>query len=246
MSLPNRPAHRSLGSESGFTLVELLVAMVAALTVTGALMGFLITTIDQQNSISSQTFTTREGEVGLSQFVRDFRDAQSNPVAVSATFPLGNRTPVVITYTSGATAGFTASFYTAPAGGCDGTTGASGSPCYSVSWSCTAGATCTRTCTSPTAALVSGPCKSSSPPAVLEARGVVSAAIKPLDSTGATIATAAGGVPPGTSPSYSFPSYVSLALTLSTISQSDTGATHAARGSSSTVLEQGVNLRNWS
>ncbi|MEA2370388.1 MAG: hypothetical protein QOH12_782 [Solirubrobacteraceae bacterium] len=246
MSLPNDPAHRSRGSESGFTLVEMLVAMVAALTITGALMGFLLTTVDQQNSISSQTYTTRSAEVGLSQFVRDFRDAQSNPVAVSATWPLGNRTPVVITYTSGATAGFTASFYTAPAGGCDGTTGATGSPCYAMSWSCTAGGSCTRTCTSPTAALASGPCKSSSPPTVIEAAGVSSAAIKPLDSSGNTIATAVSGVPPGTSPAFSFPSYVSLTLTLTTISQSDTGATHTLRGSSSTVLEQGVNLRNWS
>jgi prepilin-type N-terminal cleavage/methylation domain-containing protein len=240
--MPSHPTHCTRASEDGFTLVELLVAMVAALTLAGALMAFLITTVDQQNDVSSQTYTTRQGEIGMSQFVRDVRDAQSNPVAVSATWPLGNRTPIVITYTGGATAGFTANFYTAPAGGCDGTTGAGGSPCFAVSWSCTAGGTCARTCTSPTAALASGPCKVSSPPAVLEVSGVTSAAITPLDSNSNTIGTAVSGVPPGSS----FPSYVSLILTLKTISQSDSGQTYTLRGSSPVVLEQGVNLRNWS
>jgi type II secretory pathway pseudopilin PulG len=244
--MPSHPAHHPPASEAGFTLIELLVAMVAALALSGALMAFLITTIDQQNAVSSQTYTTRQGEIGMSQFVRDLRDAQSNPVAVNATWPLGNRTPVVITYTMGVAAGFTANLYTAPAGGCDGTTGASGSPCFAVSWSCTAGGSCKRTCTAPTAALASGPCKVSSPPAVLEITGVTSAAITPLDSSSNTIGTAAGGIPPGASGSFSFPSYVSVVLTLKTISQSDSGQAYTLRGSSPVVLQQGVNLRNWS
>lgn len=245
-------------ADDGFTLIELLVAMVASLVIAGTLMTFLIFTIDQQNAVSSQGFTTRQAETGLAQLQEDLRAAENNPVAVSATWPLGNRTPVVITYTTGATAQFTASFYTAPTGGCDGTTGASGLPCNQVTWSCTAAAgavpgACTRTCVAPTAALAAGQCTVAGADHAVEISGLSSATITPCITGGATTAckatgtaipTAVSGTPPGSPPS--FPSFVNLSFSLETISQSDTGGTHTVPGSSLVPLEGGVNLRNWS
>jgi type II secretory pathway pseudopilin PulG len=247
--MPKLPANTPLRSEDGFTLVEVLVATIAALVLAGALMTFLITTIDQQNAVSSQSVATRQGEVGLAQFVRDFRDAENNPVATSGTYPLANRTPVVITYTTGSAAGFSASFYTAPAGGCD---GSSTSRCDQVTWSCTAASggvpgSCTRTCTAPSAALAAGACAfGAAVHSEPEVTGLAAATITPTDASGNPITTAVSGIPPGMGPSY--PSYVGVSFSIETISQSDTGTppTHTVAGSSNVMLSGGVNLRNYS
>ncbi|HEY5195577.1 MAG TPA: prepilin-type N-terminal cleavage/methylation domain-containing protein [Solirubrobacteraceae bacterium] len=239
-SLHNHRSRPSLRSADGFTLIELLVAMAAGLVLAGGLMTFLIVSIDQQDGVSSRTFATRQAETGLALFTRDIREAQNN---ADSTATLGNDTPVVITYTTGVSAAFSASFYIAPAGGCSGAT-----TCDHLTWSCTAASggvpgSCTRTCVAPTAALASGSCTVAGNQQS-EVAGVSSATITPTGTTGNTIGTAISGTPPGSPPS--FPVYVAVNLAVEAISQNDPNAKVVVRGSGTAAVTTGVNLRAWS
>ncbi len=224
----------SLGEQAGFTLVELLVSMVAGLAVAGALMAFLVSSIRTSDGITSRAASLRQAENGFAQLTRDLREAQNLPdsAAVLANgVNVANDSPVVITYTTGATAHFTAKFYL-PDVATPTTVGAA------VTWSCTAksGSTygsCTRQQGGVTATEISG---------------ITSATITPTASDGTTIATATtiGGIatPPGSPPQY--PTFVGVALSVSPISQADAAGTTAVLGSAPVPLEAGVNLRSWS
>jgi prepilin-type N-terminal cleavage/methylation domain-containing protein len=231
---PTRDRLRSLGEQAGFTLVEVLVSMVAGLVVAGALMAFLISSIRTSDGIASRSASVRQAESGFAQLTRDLRAAQSLPNS-SATLANGvnvsNDSPVVITYTTGAAAHFTATFYLPNTA----TPSAVGT---AVTWSCTAqnGAVygkCTRQQGSATAT---------------EINGITSATITPTASSGSTIATATpnGGIatPPGTPSQY--PTFVAVTLKVVPISQTDATGTHGVAGAAAIPLEAGVNLRAWS
>jgi Tfp pilus assembly protein PilW len=119
---------RGLRGEAGFSLNELMLAMVLAVIVVGAPMTFIIVSLNQQNAVSSRSVAAREASVGLSQLTRDLREAQlvSNSAGV-------NSTPVSVTNVGGVA---TATFYLPNAGST-----AAGTQ---VVWTCTPGASCTR------------------------------------------------------------------------------------------------------
>jgi prepilin-type N-terminal cleavage/methylation domain-containing protein len=83
---------RRARDERGFTMVELLVAMVVALLVGGAGLTFMVVTFDQQNAISSRTAASRQAEQGLQQLVRDLRDAMPSPNSVTVSTSPSDKT----------------------------------------------------------------------------------------------------------------------------------------------------------
>ncbi len=124
-----RAIRRRLRGEAGFTLNELLIAMVLAVIVVGAPMTLIVVSINQQNAASSRTIAAREAQVGLSQLTRDLREAQYITDASGV-----DTTPVAITNSGGVA---TLSFYLSTAG----------SPTVAgsqVIWTCTPNANCTR------------------------------------------------------------------------------------------------------
>jgi Tfp pilus assembly protein PilW len=77
-------------NEAGFSMVELLVVMITAVVVVGGALAFIITSIDQENAVSSRTIAARNAEVALQQLSRDLRqamtvDAAGNPLHVNVT-----------------------------------------------------------------------------------------------------------------------------------------------------------------
>jgi hypothetical protein len=218
----------------------MLASMVAALVLAGALMTFLVSSVRTQNGISSRSVSVRQAEVGFAQLTRDLREAQNIPDAgktLTNGSLVNDDTPVVITYTTGSTAGFTATLYLPPTGGASPPTVGT-----KVTWSCTAASGSTYgSCTRQQGATT-----------LTEITGVTSATITPTASDGTTIATAAlsgpagnqQATPPGSPPQY--PSFVSVAVNVIPISQSDTTGTKAVPGSAATALQAGVNLRAWS
>ena len=152
---------RVIGAQHGFTLVELLIAMALALVVVVGPLVFLITSIRQQNVVSSRTFASRQAETGLEQLTRDLReamtqDASGNPLSVTVSNPTSATTAI--------------SFYIP--------TPNSSTVQQAITWTCpSAGASsvgkCTRAIGSVTATQIVG---------------VKSATFSPLDSSGATLA----------------------------------------------------------
>jgi len=128
-----------------------------------------------------------------------------------------NTTPVNVTYGGGSSS---VTFYLPVAG----STGKG----TQVTWTCTVKASCTRT--------VAGGS------AVTMLTGVESAAFTPLGSSGAQLESGAGAA---SSPSY--PSSISIALSVKQISQADRSQTQTVGTSASPILVQdGVDLRNYS
>lgn len=237
---PRRRLATGARDENGFTLVEMLASMVGALVLAGALMTFLVSSFRTQNGISSRSVSVRQAEVGFAQLTRDLREAQNLPDAgktLSNGSVVNDDTPVVITYTTGSAAAFTATFYLPPTGGASPPTAGT-----QVTWRCTASSGTTYgTCTRQVGAVTS-----------TEITGVTSATITPTASDGTTIATAtlagpAGSqqaTPPGSPAQY--PSFVSVAVNVIPISQNDATGTAAVPGATATALQAGVNLRAWS
>jgi prepilin-type N-terminal cleavage/methylation domain-containing protein len=197
-------------SEEGFTLVELVVAMGLALIVAVAAMAFLIITLTQQNAVASRAVAARQAEVVLQRMTRELRQAQAI-YGASGT----NTTPVNVVYGGGTSS---VSFWLPNAGST-----AAGTQ---VTWTCTAGVTCTRT---------------ASGSSVTELTGVNSATFLPIGTAGALLASDAGT---GGSPSY--PSTVQVALLVNVTSQLDSGQTHLAQGASQPItVRDGAALRNY-
>ena len=212
MKTPANRIARRLRAESGFTIVELLVAMVLGLIVTGAAMSFLIVTLDQSNSVTSRTIAQRQAEVMLARLTRELRQAQDITNATTGV----DTTPVNVTYGGGTSS---VSFYLPNAGST-----AAGT---AVTWTCTAGASCTRATSGGT---------------VTELSGVVSATFTPIGSTGATLVSGAGVA---STPSY--PSSVDISLSVQDTSQLDTAQTHVVRGvSNPIILQDGTALWSYS
>lgn len=201
-----------LRCERGLTLIELLVAMVLGLVIAGAAMGFLIVTIHQQNVVSSRAVAERQAEVVLQRLTREVRQAQN--IVSSSTG--GDTTPVNVTYGSGTSS---VSFYLPSSGST-----AAGTQ---VTWTCTAGGSCTRTTGTTT---------------VTELAGVSSAAFTPIGSGGTALASNAGT---GSTPSY--PVSIQIELQVKDISQLDTSQTHIVTGITNPItVQDGVALRDYS
>ncbi len=137
--------------EAGYTLIEMLMAMVVALVVVGGPLFFVSFSASQQNSVSSRTFAARQGAAMLSRLGRELSQAQFyvGPTGVAGAYT--DYTPVTISTTGTAGAySATADFY-APIQQ-DNVTGATGptGPTTTITqgthvvWTCTAGASCVR------------------------------------------------------------------------------------------------------
>jgi prepilin-type N-terminal cleavage/methylation domain-containing protein len=79
----SRPLVRG-ASESGFSLIELLVAMALSLVVGAAAITFMVFTFNEQNIVTSRTVATTQAAGGLEQLVRDLREAMTS-VTISTT-----------------------------------------------------------------------------------------------------------------------------------------------------------------
>jgi prepilin-type N-terminal cleavage/methylation domain-containing protein len=138
--------------QAGYTLVELLMAMVIALVVVGGPLIFVVFSVSQQNAVSSRTFASRQGAALISRFSRELANAQFYVGPTGSSGAYTDYTPVSIT-TTGTTGAYssTANFYTAIQQ--DGVTGATGptGPTTTLAqgthviWTCTAGGSCVRT-----------------------------------------------------------------------------------------------------
>jgi prepilin-type N-terminal cleavage/methylation domain-containing protein len=138
--------------EAGYTLIELLMAMVIALIVVGGPLIFVVFSVNQQDSVSSRTFASRQGAALMSRFGRELADAQFYVGPTGTTGAETDYTPVSIT-TTGTTGAYsaTANFYTSiEQDGVTGPTGPTG-PTTTIGqgthviWTCTAGGSCVRT-----------------------------------------------------------------------------------------------------
>ncbi len=81
-----------LTAQQGVTLVELLWYIILSLVVVVAPLYFIVTSIRQQNTVSSRTSAARQAESGLEQMVRDLRqamsqDASGNPLSITVSNP---------------------------------------------------------------------------------------------------------------------------------------------------------------
>lgn len=200
------------GDQRGFTLVELLIAMVLTLVIIGGPLTFMIVSANQSNASSSRSSAARAVESTAARLVRELREAQKIEDPVTGT----NLTPVTVTYGGGAAA---VQFYLPRAG--------STGPGTKVTWSCTAGGSCTRAVGGVAATMLSG---------------VTVAVFTPLDATtGATLPSGAGAANPP-----SFPSSVQVTLGAQVTSQLDPSQTHTAQGANNPIVVQdGVTLRNY-
>lgn len=225
-------------AEGGFTLVEMLVAMVVALLILGALESFIVLSLKQTNTTESQAVATQAAQGAMQQLTNDVRQAQNIPDAAAANSEV-NDAPVVISYTTGAAAGFSAKLYIPTSG--------STAQGTAVTWTCTAAAgaslgSCTRTVGAATRTEISG---------------VISATITPQSASGATLGSCVGdptgnaavlpacsGVVQTGSPNAVYPSNVQLSINVSTVSlnvrtQTVSGVSHGL------TLNDSVQLRNY-
>jgi prepilin-type N-terminal cleavage/methylation domain-containing protein len=159
-----RGRHRRLcaGAEQGFTLVELLIAMVLSLVVVGACSDFVSVSLRGANAASSRTVAARQAEVVLARLTRELRQAQYVRNTSGA-----DTTPVNVTYGNGSSS---VSFYLPNAG--------SSGKGTQITWSCTPNGSCTRT--------------AAGGKAVTELSGVESASFTPYGTSGAKLASGAG------------------------------------------------------
>ena len=148
-------------SESGFTLIELVIAMALTVVIAGAMLTFMITSLHQGNEISSHAAATGQAEQGLEQLVQDLRDAMAQNASGSA----------LSVQVSNPTSATTAISFDIPTPGADTTP-------QTDTWTCpSTGATTEGTCTR---SIAGGSARQ-------EIRGVVSATFAPLSSSGVAL-----------------------------------------------------------
>jgi Tfp pilus assembly protein PilW len=156
-----RQARELLGDQRGVTLVELLFYIGLSLVVIVAPLYFVITSINQQNNVSSRTSAARQAEAGLEQMTRDLRQAMSQDGS-------GNALSVTVSNPTSAT---TAISFDIP------TPGNVTSP-QAVTWTCpSTGASSVGTCTR----------KVGSGASEAEITGVSSVTFAPISSSGASM-----------------------------------------------------------
>jgi Tfp pilus assembly protein PilW len=209
----------AIADECGMTVIEVMVAAVVGLIVAGAAMAFLITSLDNQNTVASRASANRQAEAGLERMVSDLRQAMSQDASGNA---------LTATVATSAAAGTTSLVLDVP-NGTDYTT------YQQVTWTCPSGAqssanigTCYRKAgtTGVNQPLITG---------------VQSVSFVPVDSSGVahTLSTSADA-------SYADPASVAITLELQVVSQLDNSGSHLARGSSSLIpVSTTVDLRNF-
>jgi prepilin-type N-terminal cleavage/methylation domain-containing protein len=84
-ALGSRAGRSRLSDERGFSLIELLIAMVLSLVIGGAAMTFMIVSLREQNAVSSRASATRVAEVGLEKLARDLRQAMTSVTITAPT-----------------------------------------------------------------------------------------------------------------------------------------------------------------
>ncbi len=184
---------RILRDESGFTIVEVLVVCIISIIVVGIPLDLAVQSMVGQNRASSRGAATNRVEIGLSRLMQDLRHSV-HTTTISAT---------------GAT--LTVPVRSA-AGGSTPTT-------QTVTWTCTAGASCTRKVGGGTAFPV--------------IPYLVSAAFAPTSAAGATTT-------PQTDPAH-------VQVTISVLDSNETGIrTDAVKGMTNAItITDGVALRNF-
>jgi Tfp pilus assembly protein PilW len=180
--------------ESGFTLVELLVAMALAFAVLGGSFYLAAASFRNSNTIESRATTTDRVQRGLDLLVHDLEHA------TSATVTTTGATLVVPATTPGAAA-------------------VSPTPTTTVTWACTANASCTR--------------KVASGTAVPQITGLVSATLTPTYATGADPTA---------------PSYVNVQVQVRAVSEfagANAAGASPAGVTDTMVFDDGAALRNF-
>jgi Tfp pilus assembly protein PilW len=74
-TIPSRGRPRGIRSEAGYTLIELLVASAAAITLLGATLSLLESSQQVQARDTEWALTLEEGRAGLARMTRDIRQA---------------------------------------------------------------------------------------------------------------------------------------------------------------------------
>jgi prepilin-type N-terminal cleavage/methylation domain-containing protein len=203
---------RRLRAQNGFTLIEVLIAMGLGLIVMSAAMSFLIITLTQANQATSRTVAQRQAELMLARMIREVRQAQY----ISDSSTGADTTPVNVTYGGGTSS---VNFYLPNVG--------STSAGTQVTWTCSAGGSCTRAAGGTT---------------VTELTGVVSATFTPIGSSGTLLVSGAGAL---SAPSY--PASIDFTLSVQVTSQLDRGQTLSTVGvANPIILQDGTALRSYS
>jgi Tfp pilus assembly protein PilW len=193
-----RAATSRLRCERGVTLIELVTAMALAIVVIGAPLTFMIVTLRQHDNTVSRTDAARQAEVGLNQLTRDLRLAD----------PTQNN--IVLSWQSDGSGTATATFSIVLAGADQ-----------TVTWTCTANASCTR--------------KLGSGTAQVEIQNVVSTKFSPVSAAGAALTSPTATSTP--------PAYVGITMSVQPVSQDD--KSHAVRPngiSKALTMNTGVQL----
>jgi Tfp pilus assembly protein PilW len=74
---PSQGRRCRLSAEAGFSMIELLIASVAAVTVLGATLGLMVSGLNVQTRDSEWALALQEDRTGLARMVRDLRQATS-------------------------------------------------------------------------------------------------------------------------------------------------------------------------
>jgi type II secretory pathway pseudopilin PulG len=95
----NARVRARLACEGGWTLIELIWYIVLSLIVVVGPLYYMVTSIRQQNVVSSRAAATKQAETGLEQMVRDLRqamsqDASGNALSVTVSNPSSSTTAV--------------------------------------------------------------------------------------------------------------------------------------------------------
>lgn len=72
-----------LRSERGWTLIELLLAMVLGVVILGGITSFMIVSLNRETAISSLAEATTQAQSGLNQLTRDLSEAIGSPQTVT-------------------------------------------------------------------------------------------------------------------------------------------------------------------
>jgi Tfp pilus assembly protein PilW len=223
---PTAPAAAGavLRSEHGFTLIELLVAMVTAVVVLGGLLTFIITSLDQGNTIASRSAAVQQAQAGLNQLTQDLGEAIGSDAVTLSQESKGITAPGT-TEECTTTTCTVLSFDIPNAGSSD--------AAESVAWTCPY----VPPASLPTANV--GSCTrqvgGSSGAAIAEMTGIESVAFFSGSSSTTPLTSA------------SDPAYLGIAVDAADISQRNpTGTVSVSGMTSPIVIQTGVDLRNFS
>jgi Tfp pilus assembly protein PilW len=187
-----------LSGARGITLIELVTAMALALVVVGAPLTFMLFSFRQHDNVISRTDAIRQAQVGLNQLAHDLR--QADPTQST-----------VLSWSNGTA---TATFSIV-------TPGTSAAGDQTVTWACTANASCTR--------------KVGAGAATMRIAHVVSTSFAPTSATGALLGSPTSASNP--------PVYVGITISVDPVSQDSKSHTSRPAGIKAPItINAGVDL----